>query len=59
MDVYDFLYVLGEIDEDFIEEFLALTKTEPCKTDESGYKNVEHGFLDKKWTLSRYQAVFI
>ena len=44
MDVYDFLYVLGEIDEHFIEEFLALTKTEPCKTDESGYKNVEHGF---------------
>ena len=35
MDVYDFLYVLGEIDEDFIEEFLARINREPCKTDES------------------------
>ena len=35
MNVQDFLYVLGEIDVDFIEEFLARINGEPCKTDES------------------------
>ena len=35
MNVQDFLYVLGDIDVDFIEEFLARINRKPCKTDES------------------------
>ena len=35
MNVQDFLYVLGEIDVDFIEEFLAWMNRDHCETDES------------------------